>query len=194
MCRPRRVRLARHDLESRYSARGLRDRRAPREGPPRISPDAGWRKATMDDGDDRLLYLAAGPLAAIFLGMLLVPLRDVTSASNFTFVFMALTIAIAALGGRPAAVATALCSALSLDFFLTKPYLRLTIDEKHDAIAFVGLAVCGLIAATLGPERGERSALRAARAHLQLLHVTVSQLEAAGPLETHLTKVLGGLR
>jgi len=54
----------------------------------------------MDDADDGLLYLAAGPLAAIFLGMLLVPLRDFTSASNFTFVFMALTIAIAALGGE----------------------------------------------------------------------------------------------
>src|SRR6266496_4348881 len=148
----------------------------------------------MDDDDDRLLYLAAGPLTAVFLGMLLVPLREYTSASNFTFAFMALTIAIAALGGRPAAVATALCSALSLDFFLTKPYPRLTIEEKHDTIAFVGLAVCGLIAATLGPERGERSALRAARAHQQLLHVTLSQLEAAGPLEAQLTKVLGGLR
>ncbi len=148
----------------------------------------------MDDGDDGLLYLAAGPLAAIFLGMVLVPLRDFTSASNFTFVFMALTIAIAALGGRPAAVATALCSALSLDFFLTRPYLRLTIEEKHDTIAFVGLAVCGLIAATLGPERGERSALRAARAHLALLHSTLSQLEAPGPLEAQLTRVLGGFR
>jgi K+-sensing histidine kinase KdpD len=132
--------------------------------------------------------------AAILLGMLLVPLRDFTSASNFTFVFMALTIAIAALGGRPAAVATALCSALSLDFFLTRPYLRLTIEEKHDTIAFVGLAVCGLIAATLGPERGERSALRAARAHLALLHETLRQLEAAGPLEAHLTRVLSGFR
>ena len=147
----------------------------------------------MDD-DDRLLYLAAGPLAAIFLGMLLVPLRDFTSASNLTFVFMALTIAIAALGGRPAAVATALCSALSLDFFLTKPYLRLTIEEKHDTIAFVGLAVCGLIAATLGPERGQRGALRAARAHRELLHLTLSQLEAAGPLEAQLTRVLSAFR
>src|SRR5437867_2652664 len=148
----------------------------------------------MDDADDSLLYLAAGPLAAIFLGMLLVPLRDYTTASNLTFVFMALTIAIAALGGRPAAVATALCSALSLDFFLTKPYLRLTMEEKHDTIAFLGLAVCGLIAATLGPERGERSALRTARAHLQLLHETMSHLEAAGPLEAQLANVLGRLR
>src|SRR5207247_2599311 len=32
----------------------------------------------MDDPDDSLLYVAAGPLAAIFLGMMLVPLRDFT--------------------------------------------------------------------------------------------------------------------
>ena len=148
----------------------------------------------MDDGDDGLLYLAAGPLAAILLGMLLVPLRDYTTASNLTFVFMALTIAVSALGGRPAAVATALCSALSLDFFLTRPYLRLTIEEKHDVIAFVGLAVCGLIAATLGPEGGERRTLRAERAHRELLHVAVSQLETAGPLESRLARILNASR
>ncbi len=48
-----------------------------------------------------LPYLAAGPLAAIFVGMLLVPLRDFTSASNLTFVFMVLTIAVAAGGADP---------------------------------------------------------------------------------------------
>jgi K+-sensing histidine kinase KdpD len=148
----------------------------------------------MDDGDDGLLYLAAGPLSAILLGMLLVPLRDHTTASNLTFVFMALTIAVSALGGRPAAVATALCSALSLDFFLTRPYLHLTIEEKHDVIAFVGLAVCGLIAATLGPEGGERRTLRAERAHRELLHLTLTHLEMAGPLESRLTGILNASR
>ena len=103
-----------------------------------------------DENGDRLIYLAGGPLAAVLLGMALVPLRGVTTASNFTFVFMALTILVAELGGRGAAVATALCSALSLDFFLTQPYMRLAIADKHDLIAFVGLTVCGLIAAAVG--------------------------------------------
>ena len=74
-------------------------------------------------------------------------MREMTAASNFAFLFVALTILVAELGGGRAAVATALSSALSLDFFLTRPYLRLTIADKHDIIAFVGLATCGLIAA-----------------------------------------------
>ncbi len=42
-----------------------------------------------------------------------------------------------------------MASTLSLDFFLTQPYLRLEIEGKHDIIAFVGLAGCGLLAAAL---------------------------------------------
>jgi K+-sensing histidine kinase KdpD len=63
-------------------------------------------------------------LAAILLGMALVPFRALTSASNFAFVFMALTIVVAEFGGRWASVATVVCSGLSLDFFLTRPISR----------------------------------------------------------------------
>jgi K+-sensing histidine kinase KdpD len=106
--------------------------------------------------DDRLFYRGAGPLAAILLGMVLMPLRGVTTASNLSFAFIALTLVVSRVGGRWAAVATALVSALSLNFFLTQPYLHLAIHDKDDLIAFVGLAACGLIAASLGPHRGRR--------------------------------------
>lgn len=102
---------------------------------------------------NQLFYLAAGPIAALILGIALMPLRDVVIASNFTFPFIILTIVVAEFGGRPAALATALVSALSLDFFLTQPYLRLTIQGKHDVTAFLGLAACGLVAAALGTRR-----------------------------------------
>jgi K+-sensing histidine kinase KdpD len=102
---------------------------------------------------DRLIYLASGPLVAILLGIALIPLRETVIPSNFTFPFIILTIVVAEYGGRRAAVATALVSALSLDFFLTQPYLRLTIEGKHDITAFLGLAACGLVAATLGARR-----------------------------------------
>jgi two-component system sensor histidine kinase KdpD len=103
--------------------------------------------------DDDLFYLSAGPLAAIVIGMGLVPLRGFTVASNFTFVFVVLTIVVAEFGGRRAALATAVVSTLSLDFFLTEPYLRLEIEGKHDLIAFFGLAGCGLLAASLASRR-----------------------------------------
>jgi hypothetical protein len=144
-----------------------------------------------EDKDGSLLFLGAGPLAALLMGLALVPLRSFTSASNLGFAFMALTIVVAEYGGRGAAVATALCSALSLDFFLTKPYLRLTIVDKHDVIAFVGLGVCGLIAAALGSQRGKRVALLAtARAQFEMLHAAIAGLLSSEPLASRLGKIL----
>ena len=146
-------------------------------------------------GEESLFYLSVGPVAAFLLGVALIPLRGVTSASNFTLAFMALTIAVAEFGGRSAAVATALASALSLDFFLTQPYLRLTIAGKHDVIAFVGLTACGLIAAAFGAKRGQRIAdLAAARGQLELLHFTAVQLGRGTADEAMLTRVLDASR
>jgi K+-sensing histidine kinase KdpD len=131
---------------------------------------------------DRLIYTGAGPLAAVLLGMALVPVRDFTTASNFTFLFLALTILVGEFGGRTAAFATAIVSALSLDFFLTQPYLRLAIQDKHDLIAFLGLAGCGILAATLATERGGVPAKRVpSRDQLAELRSALAELEQAGP-------------
>lgn len=145
----------------------------------------------MDYDDEHLLYTAVGPLVALFLGMALIPLRDFTTASNLTFVFIVLTIVVAEFGGRWAAVATALVSTLSLDFFLTQPYLRLVINDKHDIIAFAGLAICGLVAAALGSRRGERVAdLRLARKRQDLLHAALVELEGGAAINHRAAKLL----
>lgn len=146
------------------------------------------------DGEN-LIYLGAGPLAAVLLGMALIPVRGLTTASNLTFVFIALVILVAELGGRGAAVATALSSSLSLDFFLTRPYLRLSIEEKHDVIAFLGLTACGLVAAAVGSHRSERvAALRASRAQQELVRHALEQLEMGAPREVGLSRVLDASR
>jgi hypothetical protein len=144
-----------------------------------------------DRTTESLFYRGAGPLAAILLGVFLIPLRGVTTASNLAFAFMALTIVVAELGGRGAAIGTAVVSALSLNFFLTQPYLTLAIDDKHDIIAFAGLAVCGLIAASLGAQRGERIAsLTRVRKHRELLHSILAQWDRGVPGEAQLEKGL----
>jgi len=149
----------------------------------------------MEDESENLFYLGVGPLAAILLGVALVPLRGLTTASNLTFFFLALTITVAEFGGRWAAVATALCSALSLNFFLTEPYRRLAIADKHDIIAFLGLTACGLIAAALGSKRGERIAqLRVARKRLELFHATFAEWNPGLATEPQLEKLLRALR
>jgi hypothetical protein len=140
--------------------------------------------------DETLWYLGVGPLAAIALGVALVPLRELTTASNLTFAFLIWTIVVGELGGRSAALATAFTGALSLNFFLTRPYLSLVIHGRGDVIAFLGLAACGLLAASLGSRRGERLA---ARRELEQLHAAVGQLEYAGPLESRLSHVLAAV-
>jgi K+-sensing histidine kinase KdpD len=141
--------------------------------------------------DDHLIYLAGGGIGAILLGMAMVPLRDFTTASNFTFPFMALTILVAEFGGPRAALVTALASALSLDFFLTQPYLRLTIAGKHDIIAFLGLAACGLIVAACSTGRRRKMAdIEAAREHLNIVHALLRCVEQGGPVTPTLAEFL----
>ncbi|MFN8095924.1 MAG: DUF4118 domain-containing protein [Vicinamibacteria bacterium] len=132
----------------------------------------------MKDDEDRLLYLGLGPMLAILLGGGLVPVRGLTAPSNLTFAFLALTILVGELGGRLPALATALVSSLSLDFFLTRPYLRLAIHDKSDLVAFVGLGACGLLAALLGTPRRERDS---ARARLALVDRALRRSSSAGP-------------
>lgn len=96
-----------------------------------------------------------GPLAAAVLGVCLIPLRELTVSANLSFAFVALTIVVAQLAGRAVGVATAVASALSLDFFLTRPYFRLAIEDKHDVIAFLGLGACGIVASAVGHRRAE---------------------------------------
>jgi hypothetical protein len=101
------------------------------------------------------------------LGIALIPFRTIVSAANLAFVFIAFTIVVAELGGRGPALVTAVVSAMSLNFFLTEPYLTLSISSFDDLIAFLALAGCGLIAAAFGRRR-ERLSDVAGRADREL--------------------------
>lgn len=145
----------------------------------------------MQPNTDDHLVSAIGPLAAILLGMMLYPFRNYTSAANFANLFIILTILMAEYGGRGAAFATALCSALSLDFFLTQPHLQLTIKSMHDVIAFAGLTLCGLLVATFAAQRGEKTSdLTSARGQLELFHATATSLANSTQIEFHFRKLL----
>ena len=137
----------------------------------------------MDKRDDNLVWITVGGLGAMALGIALIPFRSLTSASNLAFVFLAFTIIVAELGGRSAALLTAVVSAMSLNFFLTEPYLTLVINKVDDVVAFLALAGCGLIAAAFGKRRGRWSEA-AARAgeELSILNRLVDGLRANKPL------------
>lgn len=143
--------------------------------------------------DESLVWLVAGCLGAMALGVMLIPLRTLTSASNLAFVFLAFTIVVAELGGRAAAMATAVISAISLDFFLTAPYLRLTITKPDDIIAFFALAACGLIAAAFGKRRARWSEVAGrAGGALDVLTALVGHLRSGIPLDEVLSDLKRG--
>ncbi len=121
----------------------------------------------MSRADDIRIWMVTGALGSMALAIALIPLRTMVAASNLAFVFMAFTIIVAELGGRGPALATALVSAMSLNFFLTEPYLTLAISKTDDVVAFFALAGCGLIAAAFGRRR-ERLSEVAGRADREL--------------------------
>jgi hypothetical protein len=150
--------------------------------------------------DDRgAVWFVIGVGGAVALGVALVPLRTIVAASTLAFVFIALTIVVAEMGGRSPGLATAVVSALSLNFFLTEPYLSLEIDKSGDIAAFVALAACGLIAAAFGKRR-VRTAEQASRrrGELEVLSRTATRLAARTPMDDVLEDLrrsfgLGGL-
>jgi len=134
--------------------------------------------------DSESLWIAIGALGAMALGVALIPFRTLTSASNLAFVFLVLTIVVAEVGGRIAGLATAVVSALSLNFFLTQPYLTLTIHRPDDVVAFVALAVSGLVAAAFGRRRARSSEmLGRARDDVEALERVADGLAAGASLE-----------
>src|SRR5262247_412788 len=137
----------------------------------------------MDPDERGRVWIPTGVLGAIALGVALIPLRGFTSASNLAFAFVAFVIVVAEFGGRTSGLVAAVVSAMSLNFFLTQPYLTLAMSKTDDAIAFAGMAACGLIAAAFGRRR-ERSSEAASRAREDLIALrrVLRPLEAgAGP-------------
>ena len=153
----------------------------------------------MRRADDIRVWMVTGALGSMALAIALIPLRTVVAASNLAFVFMAFTIIVAELGGRGAALITALISAMSLNFFLTEPYLTLAISKTDDVVAFIALAACGLIAAAFGRRRERLSDLAGRADHEMATLARFAERSRSGrPLEGLLQDLridfdLGGL-
>jgi hypothetical protein len=149
----------------------------------------------MNRRDSEPLGIALGAFGAMALGVALIPLRGVTPASNLAFAFLALTIVVAEVGGRGAGFATAVVSALSLNFFLTEPYLTLSINRADDIVAFLALAVCGLIAAAFGRRRARSTEmLGRARDDLAALERLAGTLTPGAELDTMLEELRRAFR
>lgn len=95
------------------------------------------------DGDEQASIALAG-LAPILVAALLVPVRGVVGVADLALVLMAVVVLGALAGGRAAGAVAALTATLSLDFFLTRPYLTLRMASRDDIETAAILLAAGM--------------------------------------------------
>ena len=140
------------------------------------------RRDRLPEGpDDRLVVAGLGvaALGPLVVASLLVTVRDHMARSNAALVFVIVVVLAAALGGRWAGFTAAVISAMSYDFFLTRPYGSLKIDELEDIVATVLLLAVGLIVGevVVWAHRGHRQKKRG-QDEITRLHRVAEQVAA----------------
>ena len=124
-----------------------------------------------DDNGDRELWIGIGGLLPIGVAMLLVGLRDVMLNANVAIVLTLVVVAVAAAGGRQAGVVAAVSSALSFEFFHTRPYLQLRIASGDDVETTLLLLAVGLAVGHLASrERRARRFAEASSGEIRRIH------------------------
>jgi hypothetical protein len=130
-------------------------------------------------GADRWI-LAAAVVAPVVTAALLIPWRGRLDAADNALFLVVVIVAVASTGRRAVAALAALVSALSFDFFLTRPYYSFRITRHQDLITEILLLVVGLAVGELAA-RGRQHRHAAWQGHRQvtLLH-SLTELAATG--------------
>jgi hypothetical protein len=124
-----------------------------------------------------LTIAAFGPL---IVAGLLVPFRDDLASANVVLVYVLVVVFGAAVGTRWSGALSAVVAAMSYDFFFTRPYQSLKIDNANDLETTLLLLAIGLIVAELVAFTRRHRAHSATRGNeIQMLRRT-AELVAAG--------------
>jgi K+-sensing histidine kinase KdpD len=97
----------------------------------------------------RAVGLAVAAFGPILVAALLTPFRDELASANVVLVFVLVVVAGAAVGTRVSGALTALIAAMSYDFFFTRPYQSLKIENANDLGTTLLLLAIGLIVAEI---------------------------------------------
>lgn len=132
-----------------------------------------------------------GGVGPIAVAGALVPLRNELDNANLALALVVVVVVAAAVGGRGAGALAAVVSAMSYDFFLTRPYLSLTIDSADDVETTIFLLVVGLLVGEIVVRlrRTQRLAARGA-SEIARLH-RVAELAAGGSTVEELEQAVG---
>jgi hypothetical protein len=106
------------------------------------------RDGTPDDAA-RALGLAIAAFGPLLVAGVLVPFRDDLASANVVLVFVLVVVFGAAIGTRWSGALTAVVAAMSFDFFFTRPYQSLKIDDGDDIATTLLLLAIGLVVAEI---------------------------------------------
>jgi K+-sensing histidine kinase KdpD len=127
---------------------------------------------------------SAGAVAAIGVGGLLVPARDVIGNTNVALVLVVVIVATATFGGRLAGAMTAGAACLSFNFFHSQPLYTLRVRSADDIWTIILLFVIGLVVGQLAQySRANQTRAvvdRAGAVHLEKVGALVAQDEPPG--------------
>ena len=128
----------------------------------------------------RAIGLAIAAFGPILVAGLLVPFRNELASANVVLVYVLVVVFGAAVGTRWSGALTAVVAAMSYDFFFTRPFQSLKIDNANDLETTLLLLAIGLIVAELVAftrRHRERAASRGDE--IQMLRAT-AELVASG--------------
>ena len=122
----------------------------------------------MRDTDlDPRVGAALGGLSAVVLAAALVPLREELAGEALALLLVLPVLLGAVTGGRVGGAVSAVCATIGFDFFLTQPYLSMTINSADDVETAVLLLIVALVVGTVAAG-GQRSATKAQAGHTGL--------------------------
>jgi len=104
-----------------------------------------WPPALPDPEQHRAWLLTAAVLLPLAAGAVLALFRDRADPAVGALVLVLVVVMVAAAGVRIAGFLAALSSGLSFDYFLTRPYDNIRIDDPNDIEVAVLLVLIGLI-------------------------------------------------
>ena len=90
------------------------------------------------------VFVVAGVVLPAVISAVLTPFRTSLPNTDAALVLVVVIVAVAAGGHRPAGLAASVSTAVSFDFFLTKPYERLAITHRNDIETTLLLLVVGI--------------------------------------------------
>jgi hypothetical protein len=120
---------------------------------------------------DPKLGAALGGLAAVVLPAALVPLREDIAPAALALLLVLPVLLGAVTGGRWGGAVSAVIATIGFDFFLTRPYLSLTMDSQDDVETAVLFLLVAVIVGTVAAG-AHRSSMRVeqGRADLEAIH------------------------